>query len=276
MVSRKKILNTVICYNNVEEVLDYAKQLSELVYSEQICLIVVVNKLDNCSLSELELKMNEIRLETLVCNPGENLGYMNGMLFGYDNYKKFTNKHTPEFVIMSNTDIYYPDKMFLSKLMAKEYDEEIWGIGPAVFVPERNTYDNPIMDQRRSIEKINQLIKIFGMTFINELYLKASLIKGKVIKKGIGESRKVYEIHGCYFIVKGIMADELMKSPFGALLYSEETYIAEMAYRFNKCEFYDTDLLVNHIEHTVTSKVDIKRIAKYLCESMRVIKRDFY
>lgn len=276
MVNRKKVLNTVICYNNACEVLSYAKKLAQLVNAEQVCLIVVINKLDNGNISELELKIKEIRLETLVCYPGENLGYMNGMLHGYESYKRDTGNHTPKFVIMSNTDIDYPDNEFLSKLISKQYDDDVWGIGPAVFVPERKTYDNPIIDKRRSVDKINQLIKIFGTPFFNKLYVKGSLIKGKFVKKDIGKSHKVYEVHGCYFIVKGIMADELLKSTFGALLYSEETYIAEMVYKFNKCEFYDADLLVNHIEHTVTSKVETNRITKYLCDSMKVIKRDFY
>lgn len=276
MINRKKVLNTVICYNNEQEVLSYAKKLSQLVNAEQVCLVVVINKLDNGNISELELKIKEISLETLVCYPGENLGYMNGMLFGYENYKKETGNHTPQFIIMSNTDIDYPDNKFLSKLISKQYDDDVWVIGPAVFVPERNTYDNPVNEQRPKVEKISQLIKIFGTPFLNKLFLKGSLIKGKFVKKNIGESHKVYEVHGCYFIVRGIMTNELLKSPFGALLYSEEAYIAEMAYKFNKFEFYDTDLLINHIEHTVTGKVETKRIARYLCDSMKVIKRDFY
>ena len=198
------------------------------------------------------------------------------MLFGYESYKKETCNHTPQFVIMSNTDVDYPDNKFLSKLISKQYDDDVWVIGAAVFVPGRNTYDNPINDKRRSVEKINQLIKIFSTPFFNQAYLKVSLIKGKFIKKGIGISHKVYEVHGCYFIIRGVMADELLKSPFGALLYSEEAYIAEMAYKYSKCEFYDTDLIINHIEHTVTSKVKTKRIAKYLYDSLKVIRRDFY
>lgn len=276
MVTRKKIVNTVICYNNTIEVLCYAKKLSLLSDAEQVCLIVIINKLENENISDFKSKIKQINLETLVCNASENLGYMNGMLFGYEQYKKETGNHIPQFVIMSNTDIDYPDNKFLSKLIDKQYEDDIWGIGPAVFVPERNTYDNPIIDQRRSVEEINQLIKKFGMPIYNKLYIKGSLIKGKLMKKDIGKSHRVYEVHGCYFIVKGIMADELLKSPFGALLYSEETYIAEMVYKYNKVEFYDADLIINHIEHSVTGKLETKKLAKYLCDSMKVIKRDFY
>lgn len=276
MVSIKRIVNTVICYDNAGEVLDYAKKISAIEKSTEVCLIIVINKLDNYQIQELKDELDLIQLEILLCQPSENLGYMNGMLYGYEYYKKKTGNHQPDYVIMSNTDIDYPDYQFISKLINKKYEDDVWVVGPAVFVPERETYDNPVAEERRSIKEIDSLIRRFNFPLFNQLYVRASLVKGHFIKKTIGNSHKVYEVHGCFFIIKGIMADKLLKEPFGALLYSEETYIAEMAHKFKKIEFYDIDLIVNHMEHSVTGKVKTKKIAKYLAESMKVIKQDFY
>lgn len=273
---QKKIVNTVICYNNPDEVVSYAQKFSELEDSNNACLIITINLLEEGKYIEFENRIKEVKLECIICKPDRNLGYMNGMLFGYECYKSKTNNHTPEYLIMSNTDIDYPDSKLLKKLLEQEYDDDVWVIGPAVFVPKRRSYDNPIADHRRSVSEINLLIKKFGTPIINELYIIASLLKGRLVRKDIGNSRKVYEVHGCYFIVKGCMSDVLLESPFGAILYSEETYVAETAFRHNKIEYYDTSLVINHIEHTVTSKIKAKKIAKYLYDSMKIIKRDYY
>lgn len=272
----KKILNTVICYNNVDEVVEYARKLTRLVNFEHVCLVIVINRLDDDSHAFLETEIKNIGIESLICDPQENLGYMNGMIFGYESYLKENGGVIPNFVIMSNTDIDYPDNEILVKLLNNKYEDDIWVIGPAVFVPLRNSYDNPVAEQRRDINQINRLINRFTTPILNHLYIKGSMIKGKLLRKQIGNSRIVYEVHGCYFIIRGCMAEELVKRPFGALLYSEETYISEIAFQNRKKVFYDSDLLVNHIEHTVTGKIKTGVIARHLSQSMQVIKRDFY
>lgn len=276
MAKKKKILNTVICYNNAEEVVSYALSLSKLEGSSNVCLVITLNSIQENQKVDLQKKINDINLEIIIYDPNKNIGYMNGMIQGYDHYKELTDGHTPEYIIMSNTDINYPDHRIISKLLSNKYDGDTWVIGPAVFAPLRMSYDNPIKEHRRSANEIDSLIKKFGIPFFSEIYVVASLLKGRLLRKKVGNSRKVYEVHGCYFIIRGMMGNKLLESPFGALLYSEETYIAEIAYKNGKVAYYDTSLLVYHIEHTVTSRISAKKIAKHLYDSMKVIKKDFY
>lgn len=271
-----KILNTIICYNNIDEVEEYVKKVSMLNSSDNVAMVIVVNKLDNGNVADLEERIAKIDIMTMVVKPNSNLGYMNGMIEGYKEYIKKYDCEALKYVIMSNTDINYPDNFFISKLLNNEYPNEIWSIGPAVYAPDRDNYDNPILDIRREKKAVIKTIKRFRTPIFNELYFHMSNIKGKFIKQKKGESHKVYEVHGCYFIVRKELADLMISNPFGALLYSEEAYVAEMVWHHNKFAYYDANLLVEHIEHTVTGKLDYKKLSRYIADSMEVILRDFY
>jgi len=271
-----EVINTVICYNNSYEVLEYTKQVSKLVDSDKIALVIVVNRLDNGSIEELKMRLSEIGIMTHVVDPKTNLGYMNGMLAGVRSYCEQYNSGSIKYVIMSNTDITYTDRDFLHELLIKSYSDEIWCIGPAVYVPERKNYDNPICEERRTIKEVKQIIRRFRIPIFNELYFRMSNIKGKIIKQKRGSSHKVYELHGCFFIVRLQLAELMINNPFGALLYSEEAYVAENVWHNGKYAFYDSELLIEHNEHAVTGKLNYKKLSKYIADSMEVVLMDYY
>lgn len=271
-----EILNSIICYNNMKEVVEYVSKVSELECSEKVAVAVVVNKLDNGKVSDLINRLKSINIESLVVQPISNLGYLNGMLEGYKAFVRQQDASNLKYVIMSNTDINYPDPAFIKKLLNKNYPCEVWSIGPAVYVPERKSYDNPVLDERRSKKDVKRIIKRFRTPIFNEFYFHLSNIKGKIIRQKIGISHKVYEVHGCYFVINRELAEKMVDMPFGALLYSEEAYVAEMVWHNNKISYYDSNLLVEHNEHSVTGKINYKKLSQYIADSMEVILRDFY
>mgnify|MGYP004519445831 CR=1 FL=1 len=270
-----EILNTIICYNNVAEVITYIKKVSELKDADKTAIMVVVNKIDNDTIEHLQNEIKKINILTYIYNPMQNLGYINGMLKGYEEYLKIS-EDTLKYVIMSNTDIDYPDINFISKLLGNRYEEEVWSIGPAVYSPNMRNYDNPVLEKRRTKRAVMKTISIFRTPILNRIYYFLAVLKSKFIKRDKGKSRIVYEIHGCYFIVRPCLAKKMLDNQFGALLYSEEAYVAENVYSSNKKTFYDSDLLVYHMEHSVTGKLDFKKFANYIADSMEVILKEFY
>ena len=260
----------------MKEVIQYVTKVSNLECSEKVAVAVVVNKLDDGKVSDLFEGLESIAIETIVVQPKSNLGYLNGMLEGYKAFVEHYDVSNLKYVIMSNTDINYPDPAFIKKLLNKNYSCAVWSRGPVVYVPERKNYDNPILDKRRSKEEVKRIIRRFRIPIFNEIYFFLSNIKGRVMKKKIGVSHNVYEVHGCYFIIKKELAEKMIVKPFGALLYSEEAYVAEMVWHNNKTGYYDTDLLVEHCEHSVTGKIDYKKISCYIADSMESILHDFY
>ena len=93
-----KIAVSVICYDNEEEVLDFADKLSRQKDSEKIVLLVTCNKCMN--VKKLINDLNEIKISSQIFEPGENLGYLHGCLYGF---KEFGEEY--EWAVISNTDI---------------------------------------------------------------------------------------------------------------------------------------------------------------------------
>lgn len=271
----EEIINIVICYNNAAEVMEYYTEILSLNEGNKVGYVVVINSSTDEEANRLVTFGNENE-HVYVFNPGKNLGYMNGLLHGYRGYRDQTGL-IPKYVIMSNTDIAFQDKKFISKLDNKIYPNNLGVIGPSILVSELESYDNPVSDERYSLQYLNNLISRFSTPIIRELYVTASFLKPKFIKrKKDTKSRNVYELHGCFFILTSKYVEFLKDMEYGVLLYSEETYVAENAYRNGFIAYYDSDLEIVHKEHSTTSKLKPTRRAKLMAESMTWIRDTYF
>lgn len=271
----EEIINIVICYNNASEVMEYYKEILSLEEGSKVGYVVVINSSTEEEANKL-VTFGKENAHVYVYNPGKNLGYMNGLLHGYRGYREQTGL-LPKYVIMSNTDIAFEDKLFITKLNNRTYDSNLGVIGPSVLVSELNSYDNPVSDERYSLEYLNKLISRFSTPVIRELYVTASFLKPKFIKrKNDTRSRNVYELHGCFFILTSKYIELLKEKEYGVLLYSEETYVAENAYRNGFIAYYDATLEIVHKEHSTTSKLKPTRRAKLMAESMSWIRDTYF
>ncbi len=271
----EEIINIVICYNNAAEVMDYYNEILSLDEGNKVGYVVVINSSNDEEANKLVIFGNENE-HVYVFNPGKNLGYMNGLLHGYRGYREQTGL-IPKYVIMSNTDIAFQDKKFITNLDNKIYPNSLGVIGPSILVSELNSYDNPVSDERYSLQYLNNLISRFSTPIIRELYVTASFLKPKFIKrKKDTKSRNVYELHGCFFILTSKYVELLKDMEYGVLLYSEETYVAENAYRNGFIAFYDSELEIVHKEHSTTSKLKPTRRAKLMAESMTWIRDTYF
>lgn len=272
-----KIVNTIIFYDNYDEVTTYLNVLSKMDGITYLDVVIVFNKVKDDDENRLKNYASDLKISVYFFNPSKNLGYLNGMLFGYQQYKLVVgDNYQTDYIIMSNTDINYPSKNFFSLLKSNQYDDNTWCIGPSIFVPLRRSYDNPVLVDRRPLKQINRLLRIFKNPKIGSLYIKIAGFKELIYKKDKHFSRFVYEVHGCYFILKPNAIDAFKKRPFLPFMYSEESYIAEICYKNQKKIFYDTNLEVIHNEHAVTDTLKRTKIASYIYESMKYIKNEFY
>ena len=268
------IVNIVICYNNAQEVVSYADGFFGLLQSDRAFLVIVINAAKEEDIVVLE-RVRTSHQNVAVFDPKRNLGYMNGLLFGYREFSK-QYKKIPRYVIMSNTDIEFSDCGFLEKLLSKKYSAEIGCIGPSVFTKYTSNYDNPVADRRRSRSEIDRLIRRFSTPAVNWMYVYLSSVKARYKRSIKTDSRFVYEVHGCFFILTGEFAETIKSDSYGALMYSEETYISELILQQGKKEYYDADLEVIHAEHTATELLGNAGIADHLSKSMKYIRDRFY
>lgn len=268
------VISIVLCYNNAQEVKSYVKQFFLLDNSDKAFVVIVINAANDQDISilrDLQAKYEQI----MIVDPHQNLGYMNGLIYGY---RLFSRKYAevPAYVIMSNTDIEYNSQDFLTRLLDRTYPADTWCIGPSIYTKYTKNYDNPVADKRRSKKEINSLIIRFSLPVFAPLYVYLAGVKAKLRTEKKTASREVYEVHGCYFILTGECAETIKNDKFGALMYSEETYIAEQVYQHGKHEYYDAELEIIHIEHTATKLLGAKKISSHLRNSMKYIRDRFY
>lgn len=272
------IINLVICYNNEEEVINYALECSKQTYAANIVLIITVNSSNYKDISKFEKKLNDIPyIEVKMYHSKQNLGYLNGMLYGYRKYlQEDRTRNDFEWVIMSNTDIKYPMIGMLEEFANAHYESNIWCVAPSVFNLSNKSYGNPHYTKKLSKEKIKRNIFIFSHFVFAYVYFIISSIKTKQQKSKKLSGQYVYAVHGCYFFLKRSFVDYLLTQTFTPLMYSEEAYIAEKLERLDKLSYYDANLEVEHMESTVTGKLKVKKKSQYFAESLRFILDEFY
>lgn len=271
----KNVLITVINYCNEKEVLEYAKMISHQTIADQISLVIVNNKKSNQSIINLEFELREIKLSTEIYNPEENLGYLNGVLYGYNKYIE-KNMVEPKWMVVSNTDIIINDCKFFEKINKREYEKDIWCVAPSVFSPNNNSYDNPHYESRCTLRKINRVIWIHEKAWRAFIYWKLAILKAKFSKKEKKSSQYVYSAHGCFFVLRNEFVEKIKEKKYGGFMYSEEAYIAENILAMNKKCFYDSELELIHNENSVTGLLGGGEKSKLIANSLKYIKKEFY
>ena len=271
----KLIVHTVILYANEKEVFKHAKDLSQQTVAENIALVIVVNKRGDIRLEDFKRKLDTLSIDTFVYNPNENLGYLNGTIYGYNQYCQET-QDTPKWVVVSNTDIEFCNNKFFEDFLHKVYDNDVWCVAPSVYSSNNNSFDNPEYIDRCKKEKIDRLIYFYERPFLAYLYEKTAKLKGKLGRNKKQDSQFIYSAKGCFFILRNEMASLLNDRKFKVLMYSEESYIAEIIRNRDKKTYYDCTIEVIHNESTVTGKLQIQQKAKYVVESLKVIRDEFY
>ena len=266
-----KIVNIIVCYNNPDEIKDYLKELASLDKCEEI-LVVIVENAESPQYNFCE-EANNSRIQIRYIRSPKNIGYMKGLLYGY---KMIENEINPEWVVLSNSDIQYPQKNIFLKLLEKEY-KDVCCIGPDIFVPETGEHQNPGVINRFTRHKIKSYCAIFSNVLTGGFYIYLSRVKKKLkhfTKDHV--PKNIYLVHGAYMIVSPQLMSEMTNFEFKPFLYNEELYVSEMAIRIKKNIYYDPNLQIIHNEHSVTKKLNVKKKAKLLHESYLWIRNTFF
>ena len=269
-----KIINIVTLFNNTNEVVNYAKSLSVQTLSKDIILVIVINMIDENEKKSLYRRLSEIDLCIKIFSPEKNLGYLNGLIYGYNCY---TEENLPtKWIVMSNTDIKFLEADFFEKFVIKNYHDDFWLVGPSVYSIETKSFDNPQYSNRLTKKGIDKRIKIFENLLISYLYTKLSKIKAERSRKMELPSQVTYTVHGCFFFIRNEFIETIKNKVYGPLMYGEEIYLAENALRYNKKCYYDQMIRVNHEGSTVTRLLDLKKKSYYILQSLRFIRDEFF
>ena len=271
----KDVLICAINYANEEEVIAFAQGVAEQAKANRILLSVTANKWSPNGRVVLEQGLNPVPLDVVLYDPGENLGYLNGTIFGYRQLRD-KPEFAPKWIAVSNTDITFLQEDFFAQLCSRQYDRTIGCVAPSVYVPATGAFENPRYVRRFTAGGIQKRIRVFSSLPLYAVQQRLSAIKAGFSRGQEKPSQYVYLAHGCCFFLSPPVANALCDTPFGTLLYSEELYVAEMGISVGKRVFYDESLKLQHNENAVTGKLGNRRRANMFVDSLSLILRQFY
>lgn len=267
-----KILNTVVFYENREEVENYISEVAAIAEGMvDIALVVNSDKQGQVGAMEAALRGKDIDCFSVI-DYGDNVGYLNTMLKTI----KQVDIDKYDYVILSNTDIHYDTKDFFQRLAGKEYPADVGCIAPCVYATQSNSFSNPHYSERIPKAKLERLVSIFKYPLLGKWYLKLAGLKAGKTRTEKKSSCYVYSPHGCYMIFTRDFVKKIYGYEYGVKMYSEESAVGELLMRNGLRCFYDDSISVIHQESSVTGKINYKQRFTAWRESLEYIIKEFY
>lgn len=267
-----KIIVSTVCYDNENEVIEFAKNLSTQEDIGKICLLITCNK---CSEPEkLRMRLRCLKLETIVYVPNKNLGYLQGCLYGI---KKYAEKNDYIWALICNTDILFGLNTFFKDVFRNQIEKDIWCIAPDIILKNTNEHQNPFYMSRLSKNKI-QILRIMYSTFFSfRVYSFLAKSKNYFMKKQTyqPESTYIYSAHGSCFFLNKECIDKLYYQN-GIFMYCEELLISEVILENKKKVYLNSDVKIIHNENQVTGEIKSVNKWKWFKESIEFIYSRFY
>lgn len=260
-----EIAISVICYDNENEVLEFADKLSKQKNCERIILLITCNKCKD--IRKLKDFLSKLKITSQVFDPGKNLGYLHGCLYGFKSYNG-----NYKWAVISNTDIEFVSEKFFSEILEKNYNSKIGCVGPDVTLKMTGRHQNPFALTRPK----NNIMKLRKIAYSNyklySLYNWLSFIKNKTyhFKKKI-KSNYIYGVHGSIVILRRECIEKFLEDDIQIFMYGEELYIAEKLRENHLLSYYDSNLKIIHNENQVTGKITDKRKQKWCSQSMNFL-----
>lgn len=272
IMNKRKCLNVIVYYNNYDEVVQYLSEV-EVSGRDIVDVAIVVNndafnKLADLKQLIIDHQFNNVQIFDL----NDNVGYLNSLFYVI----KMINLSCYKYIILSNTDIHYPNQSFYRVLLNKKYSDNIGCIAPSVYTTKTDSYSNPHYLERINKEKFVRLNRIFRYPFIARIYLKLAYIKASKNKKHKKESCFTYSPHGCFMIFTYDFIHKIIGYKYGVRMYSEESCIGELLQRCKMKCYYDSTIEIEHRENSVTGKINYKKRFAMWNESIEYILKEFY
>lgn len=261
----RDIAVAVTCYNNEDEVLEFAKHLSNQSLIDKIQLLVTCNACIN--FERFQVKLLSVLPTALAFNPGKNLGYLHGCLYGV---KKSESNYA--WVMISNTDIEFTDNDYFEKLLQSAADDnDIWCIGSDIVLKANGAHQNPFLSQRPSKRKFSLWKTVYSSYPLFRLYFKLYALKHKEEANADIKSSFIYATHGSCFLLKDECVNKIIEENPGIFMYGEELLVAEIIKENNKKCYLNIDTCVLHNENQVTGRIGNRKKQGWFKQSINYL-----
>lgn len=270
MLNDTNIVISVTCYNNEDEVITFAKQIAEQSVSKNIRLIITCNSTKKYEY--LKDAVNELSIVSYIHNPGKNLGYLQGCLYGVEK----TNLPNHYWLMISNTDLTFTTNTFFENIL-NDVNSDDWCIGPNILLKETKKSQNPFFFERPSKRSMMIRKTAYSCFLLYQIYFTLSNIKARIVKnEDKYTSQYVYAVHGSCFLLNSEIVPVLMKESHNIFMYGEELLISELVREQDKKVFYNSYTKIIHNENQVTGKIANRKKQQWFRQSTDYIYRRFF
>lgn len=252
--------------------------------------IVVISNSPSEESGELESLNNIEGVQVLF--PEKNLGYFGAAAYGLSSY--LAARSLPDWIIVCNTDIEFPDPAFFCQLAELYTKDPPAVIGPDILLVSRNgrpssrTHQNPHFCTRPIPRKMRLFVAISRNYFIYAAYellsslryaitnILAGARRRTIEEAAAGRPRKIYAPFGAFIVFHRQYFEAGGHLNYGSFLFGEEIFVAETARRLGTAIVYDPRLRLCHREHGAMLNVPSRQIAHYAAQSARYLVRTYF
>ena len=250
-----KAVIITVNYRGTQDTLRLLENLRGLSGFQDTSLIIVDNASQDDSFSKINEAVGDLINVRCIAAP-RNLGYFGAARWALDNY--LVDSDLPNWVIVCNNDVVFPDVGFLNSLL--EQPNDVGAIAPRI-VSARNGYEqNPFMPSRPGrlgVLKIRFWFSRFGLCRMQAEVsgrLRALRAVMRKDRKAIRKRRPIYAPHGACIIFSRRFFEQGGYIDNGTFLYGEEIGVAEVAMRLGLSVIFEPSLQVLHNEHRTTGR----------------------
>lgn len=267
-----KIVVSVSCYNNEDEILRFAEMLSKQTLKNRIVLTVTYNS--GTEYNKLVNQIKRIDISSQVFNPGKNLGYLSGACYGASRVHRDQNT----WIVICNTDIEFCGNNFFEALF-RNVPSKAWVVAPMIKLLSTSAHQNPFFEQRPSAKYIKMRSAIYSNLVLFDMFFLLSSVKTKLSKNKhntVFKSRNVYAVHGSFFAININLFNEILGTKDNIFMYGEELLVAELTRKGDGLCYLNCDAMLIHNENQVTSLLSNKRKQAWFKQSTDYLLNSFW
>jgi GT2 family glycosyltransferase len=272
MTPYTRALIITVNYRNAESTLEFLSSASRLEAFESVDLLVVDNGSEDDSLVRIQQAISQFsNVEVLASDA--NRGYFGGASWALQHYQ--AHHATPDWVLVCNNDILFPDSQFLVNLFQRD-QSTVAVLAPAVIAHLTGLDANPFLRRRPSRWQMRRyrfwVSHYYLMWFKQWLAPYVRILRHKLKEWRSGTTAKVptriYAPHGSFIIFSRMFFDAGGTIDDTAFLYAEEFCVGETCYRLDLPVIHDPELKVWHNAHQTTGRMLTRPIYGYQREGL--------
>jgi GT2 family glycosyltransferase len=223
---------------------------------------------------------NDPRVKSIAT--GKNLGYFGGAAAALSDHLK--SHPLPDWVIVSNPDVYFSDHDVLQRLCEVHRGDEPAVIAPSIRTVNTSVEQNPYMRVRPSRFRMHFYRWLFSTYPVDVVYEGLSWVKHRSLQllsrarppAGASLPEKIYAPHGSFIALHRSYFERGGTLEYGAFLFGEEIFIAETVRRLGLSVLYEPSVAIEHTERSTAAGLWNRAASRYRRQASRYLARTFF